>query len=67
MMKHIDKTPLIKKQKVCYTYAVPSESLQHFNESVAEAEAAYKLPIKERIQVLTYRYYSVRYGRYFED
>ena len=66
-MQHIEQTPFPRKNKIWRTYALQSDYMVLFNEAVAEAEAASKLPNMERVKLLTYRYYSIRYWRFFEE
>ena len=66
MLKEIQSCPPIKLGKVWRSYAVPPEDKDELNEAIAEAEAAFKMSPHQRVVQLTYRYYSERYGKFYD-
>ena len=70
MMRDIKGSSEDKRAKVWRSYSVPSnwsvEKKQQFNEAIAEGEAALKLERLARLRLLTYRFYSVCYEKYYD-
>src|SRR5699024_7631975 len=66
MWRNIKTCSPFKMSKVWRSYAVPLDQKQQLNQAIAEAEAANKLERNFRIHLLTYRYYSVRYARFYD-
>lgn len=67
MKNHIEEaTKNRKKTKVIKSYLVPNDHREDYNNAINEAEIANLIDQKVRLQQLTYRYYSLKYERFYE-
>ncbi|KAI2808317.1 Histone-lysine N-methyltransferase NSD3, partial [Blomia tropicalis] len=66
MKNHIEEaTKNRKKTKVIKSYLVPNDHREDYNNAINEAEIANLIDQKVRLQQLTYRYYSLKYERFY--
>ena len=66
MLSHIGSARKKDRVRIRNRYQLAREFAYEFNLAVSEAEAAAELTPEERIRLLTFRYYSVKYNKFYE-